>query len=227
MAKQKTPRAGAKRQAARPRRRPASYHHGNLRAVLLDVAVEMLEEGGAPGLSLRAIARRAGVSPNAPYNHFADKEALLAAVAAEGFVKLRQSMMSAVEAERSATTGARIRALGRGYLHFALAWPEHLRLMFGREIVNRAAHPALGEAGMAAYEPISKAVEAFMAESQAGRRTRMAPGIVTVAAWSLVHGLAVLLTDHKIDPADTGARTQDELIDHVLEVFAGALTAKR
>src|SRR2546427_8857402 len=100
-----------------------TYHHGNLRTALLRAAGERLEKQGITALSLREAARRVGVSHNAPYRHFADREALLAALAAQGFEMLGQAMRG--------QTG---RGMGEAYVRFALQYPQRFRLMFGGQI---------------------------------------------------------------------------------------------
>lgn len=97
----------------------ATYHHGDLRAVILAAAAVQLEESGATGLSVREAARRAGVSHNAPYRHFPDRESLLAGLAADGFVQLGEALK-----------GRAGRELGAAYVAFALEHPERFRLMF-------------------------------------------------------------------------------------------------
>jgi AcrR family transcriptional regulator len=114
------------------------YHHGNLRAALIEAALSLLAEGGPAVLSLREVARRAGVSHAAPYRHFDDRAALLSALAEHAFVELEQRL---VASDRS------LEALGRAYLEFALDHPERFRLMFDGEArsqsVDRAAERAL------------------------------------------------------------------------------------
>lgn len=146
-----------------------AYHHGDLRAALLDAADALLEAGE---VSLREAARMAGVSPAAAYRHFADKEALLAALAARHFAQFG-----------AALAGAGIKAQGPAYVRFALERPGRFRLMFG-PLLNRAgSHPELRAAADAAFERLAQA---------AGGR---AAGI---RAWALVHGLAHLLLDGAI-----------------------------
>ena len=204
-------------------RRPARYHHGNLRAALLDVALKILAEKGAAALSLRAIARQAGVSQTAPYNHFADKEALLAALATVGFTGLSESMAQAVVAAAPVDTASEIRALGRGYLEFAIHQRELLRLMFGGEIADMREFPELMEAAHEAFAAISTAVGRYLDEGNTGPTGRIGPRTATIAAWSMVHGLSTLLIDHKVDPAETEAGNEAELIEQVLEIFVDAL----
>src|SRR6266850_4711197 len=98
----------------------SAYHHGDLRAALLQTAGKVLEKEGLGELSLRELARRAGVSHNAPYRHFPDRDSLLAALAAEGFALLENEMR-----------GLGARAMGEVYIRFALQHPQRFRLMFG------------------------------------------------------------------------------------------------
>src|SRR5689334_19621575 len=105
-------------------RRKRSYHHGDLHSALLLTAGKMLEKEGLEALTLREVARRAGVSHSAPYRHFAEREALLAALAAEGFERLGA-------AQRKAAEAGGLRAMGEAYVAFALENPQRFRLMFG------------------------------------------------------------------------------------------------
>jgi len=107
-----------------------AYHHGELRESLLEAAEALLEQDGPAGLSLRKVGRQLGVTPGAPYRHFEDKDALLAALATEGFRKLRAAMLATQEG--AADGQERLRRAGVGYLQFASAHPELFRLMFGR-----------------------------------------------------------------------------------------------
>lgn len=153
----------------------STYHHRDLRPALLRTAARLLEKEGAAGLSLRELARRAGVSHNAPYRHFPDREALLAALAAEGFGRLGEALAQA--------SG---RAMGEAYVRFALEHPQLFRLMFGGHLAL-ARHRALAEAAGRPYQAL---VEAFR-----GQPSIAVPEMAAAAAWSLVHGLAHLLLD--------------------------------
>src|SRR5579862_941139 len=159
-------------------RRKRSYHHGNLDAALLGAAGKILEKEGVEALSLREIARRAKVSHNAPYRHFPGREALLAALAREGFAMLG-------EAQREAAAAGGLRAMGEAYVRFALAHPQRFRLMFGGQIAM-ARHPQLREVATRSFESLAGALSARVPEAQGA-------GDSSVAAWALVHGLALLL----------------------------------
>ena len=125
------------------RKRAASYHHGDLRDALMRAARTILEKDGLAELSLRGVARAVGVSPAAPYHHFADKHALLTAVATQGFAALRSEMITRMAKETDPV--ARLDASGVGYVVFAVDNPALFRLMFGGEELS--ANAILAEAG--------------------------------------------------------------------------------
>src|SRR5579864_8623220 len=108
--------------------RSGPYHHENLRETLIEAAVALIGEAGPRAFTLREVARRAGVSHNAPYRHFPSKDDLLAAVAAEGFDRLTVSMQKSMA--RSTLPRQRLELCGVGYVGFALRWPQHFLVMF-------------------------------------------------------------------------------------------------
>jgi AcrR family transcriptional regulator len=153
----------------------STYHHGDLRSAILSSASKVLEKEGISGLSLREAARRAGVSHSAPYRHFADREALLAALAAQGFLILEEQLKK--------NAG---RKMGAAYVRFALKHPQRFRLMFGGSLPMKG-YPELGAAASAAYENLVSAMKR--------EKDILQPDLAAAAAWSLVHGLAHLLLD--------------------------------
>ena len=176
-----------------PPRRRARAAGESLRDSLVDAAVALIARKGPQGFSLREVARRARVSEAAPYWHFADREALLAAVAERGFVELAKRMMEIWS--RPAEPVERFRALGVSYVRFALVHPSYLRVMFGSEVPDKAAHPALEEAGRRTFALLVEAI----AECQAAGQVRAGDvQALAVAAWAIVHGLAALLVDGKL-----------------------------
>jgi len=194
------------------RRKPAraiAYHHGDLRAEMLRAAEKILEEQGLAGLSLRAAARRAGVSHNAPYRHFADRDALLAALAAEAFAQLGRAL------EAAAAQGPRAR--GEAYVRFALERPQRFRLMFGGT-VRIEAYPALREAAARTYQALVRAFEPVAGAQGAAT--------AAAAAWSLVHGLAQLLLDGHLSAARAG-RDADRFVREVIGAVRFARAAPR
>src|SRR5262245_48043506 len=114
-------------------KKAGSWHHGDLRRVLIDTAVRVVDKEGVAALSLHALTRKAGVSSGAPYHHFESREQLLAVIAAEGFALLTASMRREAEAAGD-DAGAHLEALGRGYVRFALAHRGHFRVMFRPEL---------------------------------------------------------------------------------------------
>ena len=162
------------------------YHHGNLREALIESSLALIREVGPEGFTLREVARRAGVSHNAPYRHFADKSDLLAAVAEEGFVELRKGMLRAVS--KSKDPRARIERSGVAYVRHALRHPAHFDVMFSTQFEARA-HP---EANRAAEEAFAVLVGLVVECQQADVLPRGDELVQARTAWALVHGIATL-----------------------------------
>jgi AcrR family transcriptional regulator len=184
---------------------PKKYHHGDLREALLAAALAILEEGGDPNaLTLREAARRAGVSAMAPYRHFADKEALIAGVAVIGYERFRDALTAA---DQNPDPREALVAQGIAYVDFAGANPALFRLMFGASAPK--SNPRLGEVGGEAYGVLANRVASLAA-----------PGLAddwTLACWSIVHGLALLALDGKLDARREAPRV---LTDRVLRLLA-------
>jgi len=177
------PRAGA------PRGKRGRYHHGDLRRALLDAALAVLTEADARALTLREVARRAGVTHAAPYRHFTDKEALLAAVAEEGFRTLTDVMREEM-GRASDDPVERLEALGVGYVRFALAHPAHFEVMFHPELHYERETCTLQEAADTTFGLLLSSVQAAQA---AGKLRGDQPLPFALLCWSTVHGLATLL----------------------------------
>lgn len=167
----------------------SSYHHGDLRQALLDAARRLLEDGGSTALTLRAAAQAAGVSAAAPYRHFADREALLAATLAQAFGELAQALESARNAAPDPV--AAYLAVGHAYLGFATAHPRLYRVMFGVEC-NKPEHPGLIAAEHGAFGVVLQAARDCGDAGLIGERL---PEHVALAGWTTVHGLASLHVD--------------------------------
>ncbi len=170
---------------------PASYHHGDLRSALLAAALSAVETGGASSLSLRSIARAAGVSPMAPYHHFKDRSALVAAVAEAGFRRLYAMKLAALETVAAHDPQAALIAGSTAYVAFILENPELYRLMKSAELADRSAHPDLAEA---AALPSAKLAELFRALAAAGK-LNTSPQTAAAMLWSFTHGLGILVID--------------------------------
>jgi AcrR family transcriptional regulator len=167
-----------------------SYHHGDLRRALLEAAAALVAERGVEGLTLREVARRAGVSHAAPYHHFADLSDMVTALAAEGLSRLRDEQRAI--AARPGPAPERIRALGRAYVRFALDDPSRFRLIWRPELRGDAGPTAVDEAGAESYAPLVRAIAAGQA---AGELVEGETADLALGAWAAVHGLAMLLVD--------------------------------
>ncbi|HMN71365.1 MAG TPA: TetR/AcrR family transcriptional regulator [Rhodoblastus sp.] len=170
-----------------------SYHHGDLRAALIAEGLRLLDGQGGGELSLRAAARNVGVSATAVYRHFPDKDALLAALAEEGFRRLGEAQRAAFDAA-PAGGGTAFCATGAAYVRFALKNPALFRLMFS---------------GPAMASRQSDAATFLRANATALAPAGVDPKVFALRAWSVAHGLAMLMLDG-LAPAD------DAMIDRVI-----------
>jgi len=187
----------------------ATYHHGNLRPALVRAAMELLEESGETALSLRAVARRAGVSPAAPYRHYADREALVSAVAALGYRELAERLAAA---HPTPSTPEQLASVANAYVRFALERPALFRIMFGEPCDRDNDERVAATAAVSAYVR-SIAQRAFPeADAEA----------MATAIWALVHGLAFLYLDGKLDAPNPSA-----VADRVSAAIEALLTAAR
>ena len=178
----------------------SSYHHGNLRRALLDAALALIAERDSVDFTMRELARRAEVTHNAPYRHFDAKDALLAALAEEGFAKLRERLGG--KAAKAGDPRTRVRDLGESYVMFAVEHPHHFRLMFGGTIARvKESHPALARAAEASFALLRDAIEACREEGLL--RHDVSTRDLGLVAWSLVHGLASLLMSGQIPGGGT------------------------
>jgi AcrR family transcriptional regulator len=164
------------------------YHHGDLRRALLSAAVDTITEHGPAGVSLRELARRVGVSNAAPVHHFKDKAGLLTALAAEGFALLADTLTAPGVQTDSFTE------LGVAYVRFAVRNRAHFEVMF-RPDLHHPDDPALAEARERASAALADGVES-VGVPRTGPNRRVAG----VAAWSLVHGFAMLWNTRNLDP---------------------------
>ncbi|MEY9846447.1 TetR/AcrR family transcriptional regulator [Streptacidiphilus sp. MAP5-3] len=191
----------------------SSYHHGDLRAACLRAARELLEEDGSAGLSLRAVARRAGVSATAPYRHYADRDALVSAVAAEGYRELADALAAA---HPSPATPDELATVAVAYVRFGLERPALFRVMFAEPC-----DPS-NEERVAATAAISQYVRDIVHGVFPGSD----PEALSTAVWALVHGLAFLHLDGKLDSA-TPEVVADQVRGAVQAILAASMAAPR
>jgi AcrR family transcriptional regulator len=176
---------------SRTSRRPrARYHHGDLRRALLEEAARTIQAEGVDGLTLRAVGQRLGVSRTALYRHFADKSALLSAVARDGFRMLRLALVEAWEREGRGRPG--FEAMGLAYVRFAIANPSHYRVMFGGFLARPTPDPELSEEAAGAFQAL---VDSLVEQQQSGLVKRDDPLQLARMIWAIVHGIAMLAID--------------------------------
>ncbi|MEI9953581.1 MAG: TetR/AcrR family transcriptional regulator [Pseudomonadota bacterium] len=168
----------------RIKKKPGNYHHGDLRRVLLETAVRVVEKEGVAGLNLKAVADRAGVSTGAPYHHFQSRELLLAAIAEQGLTLLVQEMQRSAEAA-SPEADVQLEAMGRGYIRFAIGHRGHFRVMFLSELRPLIAEEVHG-AGLAMLK------RAIIRCQEVGLAPPGDPAPLVLTAWSAVHGASNL-----------------------------------
>jgi AcrR family transcriptional regulator len=184
--------------ARRPRRKRAGqYHHGDLRRALIDQALATIDKVGGAGLTLRAVGSALGVSRTALYRHFSDKQALMAAVAREGFRLLRLALVEAWERHGRGRAG--FDAMGEAYLRFAVSHPSHYRAMFGRFVESGARDPELIDEANAAFQAL---VDALVDQQREGLVRADDPVTLARFVWSVTHGIAMLVIDGQLQDCD-------------------------
>lgn len=188
------------------------YHHGSLSAALTTAALELLDEEGLDRVTVREVARRVGVSSAAPFRHFADRRALLAAVADAVLADFRQWQADAV----AAADGSGFRAFGSAFVRYAAAHPNRFALL--RSAVYRQGDPDEQRAGAAEFGRY--ATELVVAGQRAGELRAEDPMMVTLAGHALVYGLSQMIVDGFVSSDQA-----DEVVERVLDVFSRGVAA--
>jgi AcrR family transcriptional regulator len=195
-------------------RKAAAYHHGDLRAALIRAALELVEEAGPDGFTLREAARKVGVTHTAPYRHFADKDALLVAVAEEGFDGMHVRMRQRIEGVTQARD--RLQQIGIAYVEYAVAHPSHFRVMHSLK-ADESPDADFQACKSRTFVLLLETIGACQAE---GSLPPGPPGRYALTAWAAVHGLADLLMSGAAqhmgiadgDPADLARALTDDLM---------------
>jgi AcrR family transcriptional regulator len=217
-------RAGRKRSAPRTAdsNEDAPYHHGALRDALLEAAERVLERDGLSGLTLRAVAREAGVSHAAPTHHFGDLTGLVSELAAIGFRQFNVAMAAAGAAAGSSPIEKAI-ARAKAYVGYAQAHPGMYGVMFRTERLDMS-RPSLHEAAEAAFAGLAGSIGASRHEQISEQALSLEQAAAIARAWSLVHGFTMLLLDDRLSdilcrlPDGTDAET---LLDAMLKLTVG------
>ena len=188
---------------------------------IVEASLELIKEQGLGALSMREVARRAGVSHQAPYHYFADREAILGAIAEQGFRLLREGVGAATSMQGGGLTDALIRA-GESYIRFAFNHPSHFRVMFRRELVVMENHEGLKAEGDRAcdvfYSAVRRAVEAGLPADEG-------VDALFLLCWSVGHGLACLVLDGPLDVVMPG-QDREQQMQQVLSTFARLVEAR-
>jgi AcrR family transcriptional regulator len=194
----------------------------DVRGRVLTAAVKLIEKDGLAALSMREVARAAGVSHQAPYHYFEDRESILAAIAQEGFTVLATRLESAARASESASV--RIETLGRIYVEFACEHPALFRVMFRPDFVDAERFPQMKRCSERAFDVLPTAIQACIAEGVPPEPSVQA---LMVLGWSMVHGLACLLLDGPLEQKlPELAKQRDTLIREVMTALRMMIEAR-
>lgn len=191
------------------------YHHGDLKNALIEAGIEILAQEGLHALSLRKAAQRAGVSHAAPYAHFSDKQALIAAISTEGYRRLHAGLDAAI----SQHAGDPLRQLVEGawtYVEFALQNPDTFKIMFSSAIEKERAYPALVEMTQRTFGLV---VEVVKTNQAAGELDTASPELMAVSIWGAVHGLCSLLLEGQVSHTVLDCFSPREILNHALGQF--------
>lgn len=198
------------------------YHHGDLRAALMTAALSLIDQHGVKGLALSDAADLAGVSVAAPYRHFKDKEALLAEIAAEGFTLFRDALAHASQSHPEDPV-KRLVEMGVAYVDFALRHRSHFKVMWEGG-VDKANYPQMQQTASHAYRLLEEAANSLHPRAHPSRQQALVR-----AAWSLVHGYAMLTLEGEF-PAHGSEQSARNLLRQslhlLLEPFAAKATRK-
>ena len=190
------------------RRKGAPYHHGDLKNALIASGVDILSKEGVTGLSLRRVAQKAGVSHTAPYAHFTDKQALIAAISTEGFRRLYDAIHAAARRHQGRPAAQLVEAAW-AYVKFAMGDPDHFKVTMSGILEREEDYPAFVEISQNTFALVLEIVEACQAQKV------LRPGppeLAAVGVWSMMHGLVSLLLENQISRRIVGHRSLREML---------------
>ena len=204
------------------RQKPKSYHHGDLRNALIQAGLDLLAEGGVQELDLRKVARRAGVSHAAPYRHFADKQALIAAINEEGFHLLAERIRSTLR-EVSDEPVEQLLGVALAYVRFAKENPWLMREMFSGLTIERETFESLHTASKSVYRLYA---EVIRRGQESGKIVDGDPTALAGVLWSVLHGLAMLIIENQMRPYADGPEGTERVTRYTIEVLYGGFARK-
>lgn len=199
----------------------SAYHHGDLRAALIEAAVQLIEEQGVDKLSVREAAKRAGVSPGAPFRHFATRTALLTAVAEQATERLRAQVQQALQAVAGAPPLVRFAAIGHAYLAWASAHPTHFRVISERPLIDYDSSETLQQSNAAIRATMQQLLEVAFGTQKDPREMALA----RIAARALVYGLARMAVDGHFPEWGLPQQATETTLADTLDFFMEQLAA--
>jgi len=199
--------------------KPKAYHHGDLRHALIQAGLELLAEGGAATLDLRKVARRAGVSHAAPYRHFADKQALIAAINEEGFRLLAEQIQATLR-DVPDQPFDQLLGVALAYVRFAEAHPWLMREMFSGLTIERETFASLQAASKTVYRLY---IDVIRRGQEQGKIVAGDPAALAGVLWSVLHGLAMLIIEQQMRPYADGPEGTERVTRYTIEVLYGGL----
>jgi AcrR family transcriptional regulator len=197
------------------RQKTKPYHHGDLRNALIQAGLEILAEGGSQELDLRKVARRAGVSHAAPYRHFVDKQALIAAINEEGFHLLAERIDSTLH-EVSDEPIEQLLGVALAYVRFAQENPWLMREMFSGITIERETFESLHTASKSVYRLYT---EVIRSGQERGKIVDSDPTALAGVLWSVLHGLATLIIDNQMRPYADGPEGTERVTRYTIEIL--------
>lgn len=198
----------------------SSYRHGNLREAILTTSLQVIEEVGVTGLSIREVAKKAGVTHQAPYRHFSDKEALLAALAQDGFEKMHQHITQLMAKEIKPFE--KLLTLGLGYFSWASEHPDHFRLMFSQNIPEYETSEGL----KIAADKILGLVLKVVRENQEAKIIKIEDTrSVARQLWAAIHGTTLLFIDRQFKPLGNNLKSGQMLVTNIITNLVSGLNS--
>jgi AcrR family transcriptional regulator len=204
------------------RQKPKAYHHGDLRNALVQAGLELLAEGGAQALDLRKVARQAGVSHAAPYRHFENKQALIAAINEVGFRQLAERIQTNLQAAPDEPFDELL-AIALAYVHFAQENPWLMREMFSGLTIERETFADLYTASKTVYRLYA---EVLRRGQERGKVVEGDPPALAGVFWSALHGLAMLIIENQMRPYADGPEGAERVTRYTIELIYNGFARK-